>query len=229
MLFRKREDVGDLAEIPGEEESALPDEQSTGQLTAAEQLRLYKRQKVKGPSPKRRDQNVSTRDTRLQRAEDQRNKMKVAKQISEKSIDELELIETHLGVDNKGFCLRHSGELICTGKIEKSNRFETIHVCKSCKAEQQKATPKGQQRQLIVDITGEVKQMHQNKRQWTGKTSQQGSYASSENDDDAKWKDEVALRVEQVIAWDNDAPVKSYPLYAKYFRMISEGECVNYD
>jgi hypothetical protein len=139
MLFRKREDVfGDLAEIPGEKESALPDEQTTSKPTASEQLRLYKRQQVKGPSSKRRDPNVSTRDTRLQRAEDRRNKMKVAKQISEQSIDELELIETHLGVDDKGFCLRHSGELICTGKTEKPNRFETIHVCKSCKTTESK-------------------------------------------------------------------------------------------
>jgi hypothetical protein len=224
MLFRKREDVGDLAEIPGEEEGALPDEQTTRKATADEQRRLYRRQKVKGPSSKR-NISLSTRDTRLQRAEDRRNKWKVAKEISSQSIDELELIETHLGVDDKGFCLRHSGELICTGKTEKPNRFETIQVCKSCKAELQKASAKGQQRQLIVDLTGEVKQMHQNKRQWTGTTSQQSSYASGENDDDAKWKDEAALRVEQVIAWDNHAPVKSYPLYAKYFRMISEGEC----
>lgn len=228
MLFRKRADVGDLAEIPDEKER----HSSPIKRTASEELQT---RRLRGQKVSKRREQVSTRDTRLQRAEERRNKMKVAKQISEQSIEELDLIETHLAVDEKGCCLRHSAELIRSGTIDKwrKHRFETIYTCPSCEADQQTATTtssskqKAAHRQLIVGITGEVKQMHQNKRQWKKTSSQQSSYASGEDEDDAAWKDEAALRVEQVIAWDNDAPLKTNPLYAKYFRMIADGESTN--
>eukprot|EP00980_Cylindrotheca_fusiformis_P012311 scaffold3015_cov122-Cylindrotheca_fusiformis.AAC.6 len=105
---------------------------------------------------------------------------------------------------------------------EEEERFETIQTCKACAAEQT-TSPRGHQRQLIVGITGEVKQLHQSKQKWTS-SSQESSYASCEDEEDSAWKEEAARRVEQVIGWGNDAPLRNNPIYAKYFQMISEGE-----
>jgi hypothetical protein len=42
---------------------------------------------------------------------------------------------------------------------------------------------------------------------------------------DEQWKDEVYLRVSQVLGWDNNqVPLKCHPLYAKYFRMLKRGK-----
>lgn len=42
---------------------------------------------------------------------------------------------------------------------------------------------------------------------------------------DEQWKEEVYLRVAQVLGWDNNTvPLKCHPLYARYFRMLRKGK-----
>jgi len=85
--------------------------------------------------------HTRTHSTRLQEAEIRRNQMKEARQLSSQSIEEDEeqedsstSIETLLGVDEKGCCLRHPLFLIRTGDIvANKNRFETILDCKLCR------------------------------------------------------------------------------------------------
>lgn len=164
--------------------------------------------------------------TRLQEAEVRRNQMKMVRQLSQQSLQEEDSIETLLGVDEKGCCLRHPLFFIRSGSTQKPNRYETILDCKLCRQDCITVQQNFQEIRTI-DATGQVKRLSKNNKsssRWRD-TKNQGSYKSDEGDVDGPWKEQASLRLDQVLIWDIDTgPLKSNPQYAKYFRMIKDGK-----
>lgn len=153
-----------------------------------------------------------------------------------RDMKENDLIQRYLGIDDDGVCLRHpESEIVCC-LIEKDDnveRFENVHICESCNIQKAVRGNKGRASvaRKMVDVVGNIKQIHGNQRQWTSQESEYGENIDEEEEgggrieDVAKWKENVSQRVAQVMTWDgSSSSLKCNPIYAKYFRMINQGE-----
>ena len=151
-----------------------------------------------------------------------------------RDMQENDLIQRYLGIDDDGACLRHPEREIVCGLIEKDDnvkRFENIHVCESCNMQKAVRGNKGRASvaRKMVDVVGNIKQIHGNQSEWTSQESEYGENNDEEKEggreDDIQWKENVSKRVAQVMAWDgSSSALKCNPIYAKYFRMINQGE-----
>eukprot|EP00980_Cylindrotheca_fusiformis_P012309 scaffold3015_cov122-Cylindrotheca_fusiformis.AAC.4 len=210
-----------------------------------------------------------------------RNRVQLSHQLISRTREENELIRRHLGVDDRGRCLRHPNQHI-TGKVDR-HRFESIHVCLICDSEIQAGGAR--QRKSMKNVIDSINLMQDDKVEWRRKTNilyhgaaydpaedenaknelekrkdkDDGLSIDSDNSEnslthmlefydkaeeeerkakkkkkrrkpkeeeeetDVAWKDEVALRVAHVRAWDDRMALSQNPTYAKYFRMKNVG------
>lgn len=220
-----------------------------------------------------------------------RNRVQLGQQLLARTNEENELIRRHLGVDDKGRCLRHPNQHI-TGKVD-NHRFESIHICLICDSEIQAGGLR--QRKSMKNVIDSLNELQGDKAGWRKKTNilyhgqaydpiaeeeEEAEAAEADNnntrnndthsvksdnssenglthmleffdkaeeekikkskkhkkmqdddeddtENDAGWKQEVALRVAHVRAWDDKMALSQNPTYAKYFRMMNVGESFN--
>ncbi|KAL3940341.1 MAG: hypothetical protein SGBAC_005112 [Bacillariaceae sp.] len=232
-----------------------PEQPSGEDESMSQAAKLYKAKRYR---LKQRRMSMTPAAQRTERVAARQNKLLMKKLLKKEMSEEDDYIQTHLGCDDKGMCLRHPNMTI-VAKL-KEFRFETIQACKICGSEQ-KAGGHARQRKSMHMVIGDIKSLQKDRKAWRKRTkvmhygkeydsdeedSFEGSNASEstksldslekitaffaeeadEEDlsrrDDA-WKEKVTGRVAQVRAWDGKGALKSNPVFAKYFRMISLG------
>jgi hypothetical protein len=96
-----------------------------------------------------------------------RNRIQLSQQLIGRTRAENELIRRHLGVDDKGRCLRHPNQHV-TGKVDK-HRFESIHVCLICDSEIQAGGL--YQRKSMKNVIDALNELQGDKVAWREKTN----------------------------------------------------------
>jgi hypothetical protein len=95
-----------------------------------------------------------------------RSTLLLKKMMNEVTSVELDIIQRHLGVDEKGRCLRHPNQTIC-GKVNE-HRFGSVLLCRICESEIMAGGQK--QRRSMAIVIGALKTMQKDRRQWREKT-----------------------------------------------------------
>jgi hypothetical protein len=96
-----------------------------------------------------------------------RNRVQLSQQLIARTRAENELIRLHLGVDDKGRCLRHPNQHI-TSKVDK-HRFESIHICLICDSEIQAGGL--YQRKSMKNVIDALNDLQGDKVAWREKTN----------------------------------------------------------
>ncbi|CAJ1943617.1 unnamed protein product [Cylindrotheca closterium] len=100
--------------------------------------------------------------------EAKRNLEELCNELIERTKRETELIRQHLGIDDRGCCLRHPNQFI-TDKVLPNRRFETIKICLICDSEL-KAGGKAQ-RKSMTNVISDLNTLIEDKTAWRNKTS----------------------------------------------------------
>lgn len=100
--------------------------------------------------------------------EAKRNLQDLAKELTERTKKETELIRQHLGIDDKGCCLRHPNQFITSPPLP-YRRFETIKVCLICDSEIQAGGAR--QRKSMKNVILDLDQLIGDKAEWRKKTN----------------------------------------------------------
>jgi len=132
---------------------------------------------------------MTTAEQRTERAAARKNSLLLKKFLQKEMSEEDDYIQTHLGCDDKGKCLRHPNMTI-VGKV-KEFRFETVFSCKVC-ASEQKAGGIARQRKSMYMVIGDIKSMQKDRKSWRNRTkvmhhgkeydSDEDSYEESKSD-----------------------------------------------
>jgi hypothetical protein len=96
-----------------------------------------------------------------------RNRVQLSQQLIARTRAENELIRCHLGVDDKGRCLRHPNQHV-TGKVDK-HRFESIRICLICDSEIQAGGL--YQRKSMKNVIDALNELQGDKVAWREKTN----------------------------------------------------------
>lgn len=138
---------------------------------------------------KQRRTSMTTAEQRTERAAARKNSLLLKKFLQKEMSEEDDYIQTHLGCDDKGKCLRHPNMTI-VGKV-KEFRFETVFSCKVC-ASEQKAGGIARQRKSMCMVIGDIKSMQKDRKSWRNRTkvmhhgkeydSDEDSYEESKSD-----------------------------------------------
>ncbi|KAL3942422.1 MAG: hypothetical protein SGBAC_003381 [Bacillariaceae sp.] len=100
--------------------------------------------------------------------EAKRNLEELSQQLIERTKRETELIRQHLGIDDKGCCLRHPNQFI-TDKVQPNRRFETIKICLICDSEIQAGGKR--QRKSMHNVISDLNTLIEDKTAWRNKTN----------------------------------------------------------
>jgi len=143
------------------EEAASSSNAKSTPLTTTEKLYMAKRRKLRNKTEKLTGSSI-------ERAKAQRNRLLMKKMMVEETSDELDVIQRHLGVCEKGKCLRHPNQRVC-GRVVPKHRFALVHSCRICQSEQMAGGGK-RQRRSMAPVIADLKTMQRDRRQWREKT-----------------------------------------------------------
>ncbi|CAJ1934989.1 unnamed protein product [Cylindrotheca closterium] len=147
------------------------------EMSQAAKLYLAKRHRLK-----QRRMSMTPTEQRTERAAARRNKLLLKKLLKKEMSEEDDYIQTHLGCDDKGMCLRHPN-MIIVGKVNEF-RFKSIFSCKIC-ASEQKAGGHARQRKSMCMVIGDIKSLQKDRRSWRKRTQvmHHGKEYDSDEDD----------------------------------------------